>query len=196
MAALRDLAGMSAQQYLLLRDQNPSVFGYNMQNEDYKLRKTGPDGKTNEKAIIIAMASTIPGSASIIWTEKRIPPKLTGNPVEDYVARKVVTDQKARMFLKYLWIIEPGAKNDPDRSDNYYPHLWRYLVVNSFHKNGVNIKRGAIVDKLFAFEIFEHIFEVFSPCAAKRVLGYFCRNGETSASAIQARMPITNKESA
>jgi len=72
----------------------------------------------------------------------------------------------------------------------------RYLVVNSFHKNGVNIKRGAIVDKLFAFEIFEHIFEVFSPCAAKRVLGYFCRNGETSASAIQARMPITNKESA
>lgn len=65
MAALRDLAGMSAQQYLLLRDQNPSVFGYNMQNEDYKLRKTGPDGKTNEKAIIIAMTSTIPGSASV-----------------------------------------------------------------------------------------------------------------------------------
>ena len=65
MAALRELAGMSAQQYLLLRDQNPSVFGYNMQNEDYKLRKSGPDGKTNEKAIIIAMASTTPGSASM-----------------------------------------------------------------------------------------------------------------------------------
>ena len=56
MAALRELVGMSAQQYLLLRDQNPSVFGYNMQNEEYKLRKSGPDGKTNEKAIIIAMA--------------------------------------------------------------------------------------------------------------------------------------------
>ena len=62
---MRELALMSAQRYLLLRDQTPHVFGYNLQNEDYKLRKEGEDGKVNVKAIIIAMASTEPGSAKM-----------------------------------------------------------------------------------------------------------------------------------
>ncbi|CAG5084870.1 Oidioi.mRNA.OKI2018_I69.PAR.g10757.t1.cds [Oikopleura dioica] len=122
MSSMRELATMSAQRYLLLRDQTPHVFGYNLQNEDYKLRKEGGDGKVNVKAIIIAMASTEPGSARILWTEKRIPARVTGNPVEDHVAQKWTNDQRARMLLKYLWMVPAGDGNDPDRSDIYYLH--------------------------------------------------------------------------